>query len=328
MALDQVHGARQRAIYNFPDIATTVPAAASDEANTCSTWRLPSKHAQAKRIDALVTKGMAVDSPEVRRMVSCGRIIVVEHACGTREQRRLRCESPFCVRCAVTWSRRRQADVVEMFRGKNVRLITLTNGTVDSLDLPTALTKLTKAFGKMRRRLPWKKAVVRGVAGIHIRARPNDCFQPHLHIFVEGAYVPFAVLKQLWSEVAGDVGSVDVKAVKSDEDLERMARYVFRPDARCPGPEQLSPNQLYDLRFALKKRKTVIWFGKKPNQPAKATPSPCACCGKTTRWQWVESQVGPPPLLKYLVQQFHWPSAAGPPVPPENLDADPPEHAF
>lgn len=68
MTLDQVHGALQRATYNFPDISiVTATPGPSREGTVWSDCKRPSKSKQAKRINTLVQKGVPIDSKEVRR---------------------------------------------------------------------------------------------------------------------------------------------------------------------------------------------------------------------------------------------------------------------
>lgn len=327
MTLDQVHGALQRAIYNFPDISfVTAPPGSSREGTVWSDCKRPSKSKQAKRINNLVQKGVPTDSKEVRRMLSCRRVIVVEHGCQARKKQRMTCESPFCALCSVLWTHKRRRDAFAMFEGADTRYITLTVGAVEAHELASAIDDLTKKFAALRRRKAWKQHVLRGVAAIQIEPRAKNRFQPHLHVIVEGKFFPFPVLKGEWTDLVGKKSSVDLKQIKTTADLHRFARYTFRPDGRCPDPKRLSEDQVFYLRVALRRRKCVIWFGKKPNQPKKPQPRPCACCGDVTPWKWVESEIGLPPLMRHLIRYLGW--TAPPSGPPENMDADPIDHPF
>jgi hypothetical protein len=115
-------------------------------------------------------------------------------------------------------------------KDKRIRFITLTLHHRDQ-DLHLSLKQLQSYFSRLRNTVFWRSVVTAGAAFLEIKRSSNTRgWHPHLHIVVEGKYVPHAILKAIWHRITGDSYIVDVRPVRSTGELIRyVTKYVSKP---------------------------------------------------------------------------------------------------
>jgi len=138
-------------------------------------------------------------------------------------------------------------------------MITLTLRHRDE-SLRDSLDRLYKSFGRLRRVNDWKAAVVGGVAICEIKhGLDGHTWHPHLHIIVEGKYLPHADLKTHWLRITEDSYIVDIRPVRSTEHLlNYVTKYVSKP---LDSSVYATDETLTDAMQAMHGRRTCLTFG-------------------------------------------------------------------
>jgi hypothetical protein len=170
-----------------------------------------------------------------------------------------KCKDRFCKPC----SRERASGVarrlLEHVDGRTLRFCTLTLKT-HSPDLKAELDRLYKSFQLLRRRAFWRRHVVGGAAMLEVKWNPkSNRWHPHLHILVEGRYIPQAKLVAEWRHVTGDSFIVDVRAVKDNHRVTRyITKYATDPIDKSIGGDI---GRLVQAIVAFRGRKSCLTFG-------------------------------------------------------------------
>jgi len=163
------------------------------------------------------------------RYAECGSIAWVMAAADGSPQYRIatnRCRDRFCEACAG--ERRRQVarnlhhwlqarHPIGSFRPGQypVRFLTL---TLKSSEAPLAetISRLCNCFNRLRRRRPFTDLISGGLMFLEIkRGRSSGLWHPHLHVLVEGKYIPQKLLSDHWLAITGDSFIVHVEALSS-----------------------------------------------------------------------------------------------------------------
>jgi hypothetical protein len=170
-----------------------------------------------------------------------------------------KCKDRFCKPCA-----RERAGVVARnllghVESRQLRFLTLTLKT-QSPDLKLELDRLYKGFSHLRRRAFWQKHVVGGAALLEVKYNESSArWHPHLHVLVEGSYVPHTKLASEWRAVTGNSWIVDIRAVRDNSKVTRyICKYATDPIDRSIGRRGALLVQAID---AFKGRKTCLTFG-------------------------------------------------------------------
>lgn len=170
-----------------------------------------------------------------------------------------KCKDRFCKPCARERAGRVSRNLLEYVDGRELRFVTLTLAT-KTTDLRSELDRLYSSFQHLRTRAFWKRHVVGGAAMLEVKYnQTSDRWHPHLHILVEGRYVPKARLQTEWRHVTGDSFIVDIAAVKDhDRVTHYICKYATDPIDRSIGG---STNLLSQAIIAFRGRKTCLTFG-------------------------------------------------------------------
>ena len=170
-----------------------------------------------------------------------------------------KCKDRFCKPCARERAGRVARSLLEHVGSKELRFITLTLKT-QTPNLSFELHRLYKAFQALRRRNFWKGHVAGGAALLEVKYnQSSDRWHPHLHILVEGRYVPCGKLADEWRHVTGDSFIVDVRAVKDNDRVTRyICKYATDPIDRSIGKDV---DLLAQAIEAFKGRKSCLTFG-------------------------------------------------------------------
>jgi hypothetical protein len=179
-----------------------------------------------------VLKAMRPDSNRLDRFANCGSELHVQYS-ESREQFRLVgnfCHDRFCLPCCSARSRKIAAILAEFVKDRRIRFITLTLRH-SRTTLKDQVDRLLRSFKELRRRGFWKGSTVGGAYFLEVKYKPGTCtWHPHLHVLVEGAWVDQKTLSQEWLSVTGDSFIVDVRAVKSREELVNyVCKYASKP---------------------------------------------------------------------------------------------------
>lgn len=193
---------------------------------------------------------------------SCGHGAFVMRSTEDPDVYRVRganCCDRFCKPCARQRAGIVARNLLEQVQDRRVRFVTLTLKTqTDSLD--TELDRLYSSFAMLRRREFWKKRVDGGAALLEVKWNEgSQRWHPHLHIIVEGSYIPHALLKQAWYEVTGDSYVVDIRPIRNNRNVVRyITKYATDPvDRTIHGNVAL----LSEAIRAFKGRRTCLTFG-------------------------------------------------------------------
>jgi len=170
-----------------------------------------------------------------------------------------KCHDRFCKPCGNERSRVIAHNVRAHLADRTARFLTLTLRAQHE-PLADACTRLTRSFARLRSRALWKTAVTGGVAFLEIKRAANaDRWHAHLHVIIEGKYIPKDRLSKLWKHVTGDSFIVDIKLVKN---VDQVAKYVTKYASKPLDPSLTrSPDDLLEAIHALHNRRLCITFG-------------------------------------------------------------------
>jgi hypothetical protein len=111
------------------------------------------------------------------------------------------------------------------------RFVTLTLRT-QSDTLAESLERLRSGWKRLRQTKLWKQKCEGGVYSLEVtRGRGGDRWHPHLHILVDGSFIPQRELSDAWLKATGDSCIVDIRAVRSRRQIARyVSKYVAKGD--------------------------------------------------------------------------------------------------
>jgi hypothetical protein len=138
------------------------------------------------------------------------------------------------------------------------RFVTLTLKS-STQSLKHQLDRLYDAFRALRRREFWKAHVFAGIAVAEVtRNRDTGAWHPHLHVIVDGTYMPQSALSDEWHTVTGDSSIVDIRAV---HDRRTAAKYVACYVAKPAALLTLPPAAVIEFAYAVHGRRMLVAFG-------------------------------------------------------------------
>lgn len=151
------------------------------------------------------------------------------------------------------------ANIVEHLDGARCRLLTLTIRT-HQMTLADAVIKLYTSFAKLRLTTFWKTRVTGGCAVCEVKpAQDGRRWHPHLHLIVQGHYIPQGWLAKHWYAITGDSYIVDVRSCTHSTDAARyLTKYLSKP---VPSSIVRNPDLLTEAIQALQGRRMVATFG-------------------------------------------------------------------
>lgn len=169
------------------------------------------------------------------------------------------CRDRWCRACQGDRTRVIAGNIVEHLADRRSRFLTLTIKT-HTLTLKQAVDKLYRSFAKLRLTKLWRRRVSGGVATCEIvRARTADAWHPHLHILVEGRYVPHDDLRRAWFKITGDSYIVHIQPTgNSIQAAQYVTKYLRKP---VPSAIVRHPQHLAEAMKALHGRRMVTTFG-------------------------------------------------------------------
>lgn len=170
------------------------------------------------------------------------------------------CRDRFCRPCARFRGQVIAHNVAAYLRDRPYRFVTITIKTT-GLTLKAGVDKLYKCFGLLRRSKLWAQKVTGGCAICEVLPRAGGTeWHPHLHLIVEGKYLPLKPLRKLWHTITGDSYIIDVSRGK---DVTHAATYISKYITK-PFDDSTTrvPLRLIEAIKALHGRRLVMTFGK------------------------------------------------------------------
>ena len=214
---------------------------------TTMTAAIASRWQGTARLHAFTNCGSAA---EVWARKADGSLLILAHYCHDR----------FCWPCAKSRSSLIGHNLRQHLSTHSHRFITL---SLKSSDQPITwqIDKLYRCFKLLRRDSWWQRHTTGGAA--FFEATLNDLslqWHPHLHIIVEGGYVPHAMLSRKWLGVTGDSYIVHIEAIP---DNEATLRYVTKYGSKSiDGSVFFNLSKLNELVTALSGRRLCATFGR------------------------------------------------------------------
>ena len=215
------------------------------DAFTCdgeSRWHTPNAKAEEtsfrhrgwavrrEKIDAALVR-THVSYRRIERFRSCGACAVIEHSASTNRYRvtAFFCHDRHCLPCANAKAAELRRLLVAHMHDRDARLVTLTLKHRNA-PLKDELARLRKGFQRLRATKWWKRLAKGGVVCTEIKRGADGAWHPHLHILVEGAFIPVAELKDHWHAATGDSYIVDVRRITNDRQAAAyVTKYVTKP---------------------------------------------------------------------------------------------------
>lgn len=144
--------------------------------------------------------------------------------------RGIHCHDRFCIPCNIGRTHRLAARVTELCEGKSVRFITLTLAASDEA-LDVKLSRLLRAFRKLRSTADWRAHVRGGVVFTEIKRQKNAAgWNTHLHVLVEGSFYPKDGLSAAWTKATCGSYIVDISRPAVASGVARyVVKYVAKP---------------------------------------------------------------------------------------------------
>lgn len=204
----------------------------------------------------------------------CGHDFIAPVSCGNR----------FCPTCHLAKRRKLRGqlaaivDALPAARTFPVRFLTLTI-PVNS-ELRQSARVLVASFRRLRQRAWWKRRVCGGCYVLEVAGRPG-AWHVHLHILVEGTFLPKRQLSAEWSKV-GPGRIVRIRAYPAKAVARYITKYVTKSD--LPSPiQQSASSALHSLRLH-------SFFGTwlAVSRSVKLPPATCPCCGNDC-WIWIDN---------------------------------------
>lgn len=143
--------------------------------------------------------------------------------------------------------------------------------------LSAEIDRLWKAFKALRRSSFWKNHVKGGIGVLEVTLNEKTrLWHPHLHLVVDGAFMPQALLSAAWHEATGDSQVVYIQAVN---DRAKTASYVAKYLAKSAAPTSMHGYEIREYAAALHGRRLVFGFGTYSKWKVDPKPETEACSG-------------------------------------------------
>lgn len=169
------------------------------------------------------------------------------------------CHDRLCVPCGGDRRATIQANLAKLISDEPHRFLTLTiRHGPESLEY--LVKRLYRCFRRLRQKALWKDRVDGGAAFLEITyTAEHDTWHPHLHVLLQGRYIPKADLGQAWLDVTGDSRNVDIRIVRSKRQvIAYITKYATKP---LPPPVLRCYWLLEEAIPVLAGRRTVLTFG-------------------------------------------------------------------
>jgi len=170
------------------------------------------------------------------------------------------CHDRFCLPCAAIRARTIAGNLAAALEGQQVRFVTLTLRSEPGDPLSPLLDRLHYCFARLRRHQWWASRVDGGICILEVKyVATSRRWHPHLHLLVQGRYLPQPELAALWLKYTQDSYIVDVRMVRGTGLLTHyVTKYVAKPGDYTT---LHSPLLLLEMVKSLQGRRLCSTFG-------------------------------------------------------------------
>lgn len=192
---------------------------------------------------------------------TCGSQLHIECSAAGDELRLSanKCRDRLCVPCGTERARNVREQLLRELKLREWRFVTLTTRH-NHLSLSEQIDLIYQRFSNLRRRNWWKQHAKGGAAFLEVKVSEHDrLWHVHLHLLVEGSFMPQKELSHEWYAVTGDSHIVDVR---TDADPARLAAYLTKYVTK-PADSSIFAvkDRLDEMIVALKGRRLMLTFG-------------------------------------------------------------------
>jgi len=130
----------------------------------------------------------------------------------------------------------------------------------DDESLADLVQHLYASFQRLQRSEFWKNTITGGVAFLETKySHRKKRWHPHLHLIVQGKFVPQRKLSEVWETVSGGSRIVDVRLIRSaTEAINYVTKYATKPALTTIKDHQ---ELLIEAILALHGKRMMIRFG-------------------------------------------------------------------
>jgi len=233
----------------------------------------PHRATRDRTIDALAAASTEDLRHQARSMAGCAQSVhlYVDEPTATVREYIHTCKARLCPLCG----RRRSQHVADQMQPmvdamSHPRHLVL---TVKSAETPLReqITNLRRWFVKLRATPFWRANVTHGVYTVEATINVDTGqWHPHLHVIVDGNYLPHQKLRQLWHQVTGTADIVWISDAGNRQGLVReLCKYVGKPQ----NTSTWTLEQIRTYAASVKGTRMVQTFGTAPIPPvADAAP--------------------------------------------------------
>jgi hypothetical protein len=234
-------------------------------------------------ITALASSYYPVLQRTARRMAACAESarLALDPETDTVTPIITRCCNRICPYCTVARTVRAKLQLLAiMTTMANARSVVLTARSSDA-PLADQLRKLRAAFRRLRSYKQWRGLVTGGVYTVEITYNHRRAqWHPHVHLIIDGKYVPQKLLSAMWRKATADSDIVWIAAIRDTPTAAmELAGYIGKP----PNIRHLDNAKLFEYVLATKGLRMLQTFGlcrsREPLDQDKThtTPLPAEC---------------------------------------------------
>lgn len=189
------------------------------------------------------------------RVRECGQKHVVSEClmCGMKVRHIWRCGDRLCPYCAKARSARSYAKYKPLCERPNLKMVGLTLKNVWHVDR-AYYREVRHCLTKLRHRQPFCDSWWGGLYSIETTWSLSGGYHVHVHMLVEGEYVPQSVISAAWLAITGDSPIVYIQ--KADHPHQAF-KYIVKPDLVLFS----RPHRLAEVIMATRRSKLVQPFG-------------------------------------------------------------------
>jgi len=168
----------------------------------------------------------------------CGRLFhhhrCLNVSCNHEWDTRDTCHHRLCPYCAASRSALMYNEYKGLAQRVGAKHLVLTLKNVVGLGLErrangrvmTAIDWIRSCFNRLRNRRLFKTAWKGGVYSIEFTWSPEANWHVHIHVFLNGQYVPQAEISKVWKQITGDS---DVVWITARGSMREVLKYVLKP---------------------------------------------------------------------------------------------------
>lgn len=198
----------------------------------------------------------------------CGYVHPVDISCGRRT-------CPYCAHKRFLRLKDEYDHLNERVEDGKILTLTLRNGR----DVGGLVDRAIDGFGKLRRRRLFGK-VLGGFYAVEVVPKADDLWNVHIHVILDGPFLPQGVLSREWLDITGDSYIVDIQGLRNREaGVVYALGYCSSRDKVEETWAGTSEARKREFEEAVKHRRLVQTFGHLYGVQGREVPFECPECG-------------------------------------------------